>query len=168
MPDLLYALSVKQPWAALLAAGRKTVEVRTWGAARRGSVLIHAAKVPDPRPEGWAALDTPELKSLAGLQGGILGVADLADCLRYPTPEAFAADRARHLNAPGWFRPPQLFGFAFENARILPFAPWMGNTFFFAVPGYNFPEPAQEAGFPTTAVIWIDPPEGPRKGFPAP
>jgi hypothetical protein len=29
MPGVWYALSVKQPWAALLAAGVKTVEVRT-------------------------------------------------------------------------------------------------------------------------------------------
>src|SRR3712207_8348570 len=36
MPEVRYALSVKQPWAALLAAGVKTVEVRTWPTNRRG------------------------------------------------------------------------------------------------------------------------------------
>ena len=42
-----YALSLKQPWAALLVYGRKTVEVRRWATKRRGPVLIHAARVPD-------------------------------------------------------------------------------------------------------------------------
>ncbi len=168
MSEVRHALSVKQPWATLLVAGRKTIEVRTWGVSRRGTVLIHAAKVPDARPEGWAALDSPELKALAEARGGILGVADLAGCLRYDTPEAFAADRALHLNAPEWFRPPRLFGFAFGNARPVPFAPWPGNTFFFAVPGYTLPEAlVGVADARSPKVIRIDPPEGPRKGFPA-
>src|SRR5947208_522484 len=59
-----YALSLKQPWAALLAAGRKTVEVRRWPTPRRGPVLIHAARVPDPRPQAWA-LVPPELAEAA-------------------------------------------------------------------------------------------------------
>ena len=163
MPEVWHALSVKQPWAALLVAGRKTVEVRTWGVSRRGKVLIHAAKIDDPRPEGWVAIDSPELKRLAERKGGILGVAEFVDCIRYDTPEAFAADAERHLNAPDWFRPPRLFGFAFQNARSVPFAPWPGNTFFFALPGYTLSE-APEA--PAAPVIWIHPPEGPRKGFP--
>jgi hypothetical protein len=166
-PDSFYALSIKQPWAALIAAGRKTIEVRTWPVSRRSPVLIHAAKVPDLRPEGWAAIDTPELKTLSQLQGGIIGVADLADCIRYDSAEAFAADAPRHFNATGWFRPPRMYGFAFESARVLSFVPWTGNTFFFAAPGYTLPEPVEpDASAP--AVIWIDPPEGSRKGIPAP
>ncbi len=166
-PDSYCALSIKQPWAALVAAGRKTVEVRTWPVSRRGTVLIHAAKVPDLRPEGWAALHTPALRTLAELRGGIIGVAELADCLRYDSPEDFAADGARHFNAPEWFRPPKMYGFAFEGARIVPFVPWTGNTFFFAVAGYTLPEPI-ELEPPASAVVWVDPPEGSRKGIPAP
>ncbi len=41
----LYALSLKQPWAALLVTGRKRIEVRNWPTARRGRILIHAARV---------------------------------------------------------------------------------------------------------------------------
>ena len=48
-----YALSVRQPWAALLVAGRKTVEVRTWSTAVRGRVFIHAARgATTARPRG--------------------------------------------------------------------------------------------------------------------
>ena len=46
------AISIKQPWAALLVVGLKTVEVRTWPTRRRGPVFIHAGKLADERPEG--------------------------------------------------------------------------------------------------------------------
>ncbi|MEO2092303.1 MAG: ASCH domain-containing protein [Gemmataceae bacterium] len=130
-----YALSVKQPWAALLVAGIKAVEVRTWDTRRRGPVLIHAARNPDPRPDGWAHVTTPAVRRLAETTGGIIGVAELVDCVTYPTPSAFAAAAPRHLNPPAWFAPPRLFGFAFAHPRPLPFRPLPGKTFFFPVPG---------------------------------
>lgn len=34
------ALSVRQPWASLIASGRKTVELRSWSTNYRGPVLI--------------------------------------------------------------------------------------------------------------------------------
>jgi hypothetical protein len=37
-------LSVRQPWAWLLVAGRKDVENRTWNTKYRGPLLIHAGK----------------------------------------------------------------------------------------------------------------------------
>src|SRR3954471_13491876 len=77
-----YALSLKQPWAALLAHGRKTIEIRRWPTARRGIVLIHAARIPDERPEAWAQVP-PELADAARLCGGIIGVADLTSCIPY-------------------------------------------------------------------------------------
>ena len=127
-----YALSLKQPWAALLVYGRKTVEVRRWATRRRGPVLIHAARVPDPRPEAWAQLP-PELGEAAQLAGGLIGAAELTGVLAYRSPQLFAADRARHLNDPSWFRPPRLYGFVFANPRPLPFRPYPGNVRFFTV-----------------------------------
>src|SRR5690242_9185108 len=111
----LPAISVKQPWAALLVAGVKTVEVRTWGTRLRGRVLIHAAKTADPRAEGWALLTTPELKALALLRGGAIGSAELTACVRYRTAESFARAAERHRNAPDWFVPAGLYGFVFQN-----------------------------------------------------
>lgn len=130
-----FALSVKQPWAALLVAGAKTVEVRTWPTARRGTVLIHAAKNPDPRAEGWARIDTPEPKALANLRGGLLGVADLVACVKYRTSEEFAGAGGEHLNAPEWFRAGGLYGFVFQNARPIAYHACPGRTLFFAVEG---------------------------------
>ena len=139
MPADWYAISVRQPWAALLALGVKTVEVRTWRTPRRGPVLIHAAKLVDDRPEAWDWVTTPELRALVQLRGGIIGAGELTDCVGYPTAGAFAADMGRHLNAPDWYVGPGLFGLAFRDLRPVPFVRCPGQTFFFRVEG--FPPP---------------------------
>lgn len=41
------ALSVKQPWASLIAGGHKTIEWRSWRTNYRGPLLICAGKTPD-------------------------------------------------------------------------------------------------------------------------
>jgi hypothetical protein len=127
-----YALSLKQPWAALLAAGRKTIEVRRWATRRRGRVLIHASRVPDERPEAWRHV-SPDLADLARLRGGIVGVGELVACVAYLTPAAFAADCEQHLNEPSWFQPPRLYGFRFAGLRLLPFRRYPGWMHFFPV-----------------------------------
>jgi hypothetical protein len=127
-----YALSVKQPWAALLVAGRKTIEVRKWATRVRGRVYIHAAKAPDDRPEAWA-LVPDDLRPLAQLIGGIIGAADLTGCVLYRSPAGFAADAAKHLNRPEWFETPRMFGFVFRGGAPIPFVPCKGNVRFFTV-----------------------------------
>lgn len=46
------ALSVKQPWANLIASGRKTIECRTWATTYRGPIIIVSSKRPDIEPAG--------------------------------------------------------------------------------------------------------------------
>jgi uncharacterized protein (UPF0264 family) len=125
-----YALSVKQPWATLLAHGRKTIEVRRWSTARRGRILIHAARVPDPRPEAWAQVP-PDLVEAAQQTRGIVGVGELVECVTYRSLPEFVADQAHHLNAPTWFAPPVLYGFRFANLLPLPFQSCPGWVRFF-------------------------------------
>jgi hypothetical protein len=132
-----YALSLKQPWAALLAAGRKTVEVRRWPTPRRGPVLIHAARVPDPRPQAWA-LVPPELAEAARLNGGLVGRGVLLGCRAYPSAADFAAEQALHLNDPSWFQP-GLYGFVFAELRPLPYRRLPGWMRFFTVPDEAVP-----------------------------
>ena len=127
-----YALSVKQPWAALLVHGRKTIEVRSWPTARRGRILIHAARVPDERPEAWAHVP-PQLREAAQLLGGIIGAGELTECRTYRTLEMFQADQAQHLNDPSWFQPPRLYGFVFTDLTLLPFRRYPGWMRFFPV-----------------------------------
>ena len=48
------ALSVRQPWANLIASGKKTIETRTWNTNYRGYVLIVSSKKPKIEPAGKA------------------------------------------------------------------------------------------------------------------
>ena len=50
----LKALSVRQPWANLIADGSKTIEVRSKATNHRGPLLIVSAKRPDVPPAGCA------------------------------------------------------------------------------------------------------------------
>jgi hypothetical protein len=127
-----YALSLKQPWAALLAAGRKTIEVRRWPTGFRGRVLIHAARIPDERPQAWAHV-SPDLCDLARLAGGIIGAGTITGCKAYCSAEAFAEDEFGHLNLPAWFEPAGLFGFTFAELGVLPFRRYPGWVRIFAV-----------------------------------
>jgi hypothetical protein len=126
------ALSLKQPWATLLVHGRKTIEVRRWPTKQRGRILIHAARIPDPRPEAWAFV-SKELWPLAQQVGGIIGVGELTECLSYRSLENFTMDREKHLNDPAWFQGPVMYGFLFSNLKALPFRRYPGWMRFFEV-----------------------------------
>lgn len=49
-------LSVRQPWASMIASGEKPIETRTWQTGYRGDILIVASKKPqmDGLPTGCA------------------------------------------------------------------------------------------------------------------
>lgn len=51
-----HTLSVKQPWAELIASGRKTIEMRTWRTSYRGELLITASSSPRNFPLEGARL----------------------------------------------------------------------------------------------------------------
>lgn len=129
----LYALSIKQPWAALVVQGLKCIEIRRWPTARRGRILIHASGVPDKRTEAWRHV-TEETRGLTQLRGGIIGAVQLIDCLKYHDLATFLTDQAGHYNEPSWFEPPLLYGFRFAQAEVLPFQKYPGWFRFFKVP----------------------------------
>ena len=126
------ALSIRQPWAALVVAGLKSIEVRAWPTKQKGRILIHAARVSDRRPMGWEWLPDPLLE-LAHLRGGIIGRAELLDCIAYRSTESFAADEKLHMNDPAWFRGSIVYGFRFGAATPLPFRRYPGWLRFFNV-----------------------------------
>ncbi len=79
------ALSVKQPWANLIAAGEKTVETRTWATDYRGPILIVSSKSPKIEPAGFA-----------------LAIADLVDCRPMIRRDEAAARCGVYPNAHSW------------------------------------------------------------------
>lgn len=128
------ALSLKQPWAALLVHGRKTVEIRSWRPSRQGLILIHAARIPDEREEVWRMVPA-ELREDAGRRGGVVGFGYLDRNFKtYRSREDFARDRPLHWNDPSWFEGPQMYGFVFTRLRPLEqIHPCKGQTRFFGV-----------------------------------
>ena len=46
------AISLKQPWANLIAAGMKTIETRKWNTKYRGELLIVSSQRPKMEPYG--------------------------------------------------------------------------------------------------------------------
>ena len=69
-------LTLKQPWATLVAEGIKKYEFRTWKTKYRGKVLIHAG----------AGIDKKEMDKFKDLKlefpsKRIIAVVDITDCL---------------------------------------------------------------------------------------
>ena len=54
------AISLKQPWANLVASGKKTIETRKWITNYRGEIVICSSQKPQIAPAGYA-LCTAEL-----------------------------------------------------------------------------------------------------------
>ena len=77
----MMGLTIKQPWAHLIAIGHKTIETRTWPTGYRGPLAIHAGLSVDPIGESSLASRRPDLVPAHGFPVGVIvAVADLADC----------------------------------------------------------------------------------------
>lgn len=79
-------LSVRQPYAALIASGLKTIENRDWTTGYRGLLLIHAGQRFDPDALDWIRQRlTPEERARFSTQrtdyplGALVGIVKLAD-----------------------------------------------------------------------------------------
>lgn len=87
------AITVIQPWATLLATGKKHIETRSWRTNYRGKILIHAGKsAKDFFSEIYADEENYLFFCNAGIRnykdfyamprGMILGKANLVNCMR--------------------------------------------------------------------------------------
>ena len=98
-PRTIPCLSLTQPWATLVATGKKRIETRGWQTAYRGPLAIHAARVMPfdavlftYRAECWPALVE------AGMAPA--GLGDRADALpRLPRGVVIAVCRLTHVGA---------------------------------------------------------------------
>lgn len=79
-------LSVRQPWAQLIAEGTKTIELRTWATKYRGPLVIVAGKARAKKSERsapWVEIDGP--------RGAAIAIAELVDCRPATRSDARAA-----------------------------------------------------------------------------
>lgn len=84
-------ITIKQPFASLIAAGLKEYEFRTWKTSYRGEILIHAGKSIDKE-----AMKKFESIALDYPTGCIIAKAELSDCV--PVTETMK-DELRDRNA---------------------------------------------------------------------
>lgn len=80
------AITIKQPWATLIAIGAKQFETRSWKTKYRGPIAIHAGKTID-----WDAVQDDYISRALGSDrldftkdnlptGSVIAIADLVDC----------------------------------------------------------------------------------------
>ena len=69
-------ITIKQPWATLIAKGYKEYEFRTWKTKYRGDILIHAGKGIDKK-----AMSRFKYLNLEYPIGKIIAKATITDCI---------------------------------------------------------------------------------------
>ena len=92
---VLKALSLKQPWANMIATGEKTIETRRWPTDYRGLLLIVSSKTPDIPPAGCAVA----LATLVECRPMTRSDERSARCRVYPGAFAWVLRDIRRLKA---------------------------------------------------------------------
>jgi hypothetical protein len=103
----LRALSIRQPWAEAIMAGRKSIELRGWTTSYRGALMIHAGKT---RPH-----TTARNRADASLfRGGYIGLVDLVEITLLDARD-WDHYRSQHLAEGAW--PGPTHGWFLANPR---------------------------------------------------
>jgi hypothetical protein len=104
-------LTIRQPWAELIARGKKDIEVRTWKTNYRGKIAIHAGKVIDSN------ISIYENNGWKFLTGGIIAIADLVIVDKFYPRDNFRAFMQYE---------PNLFAWHLYNVQRVDFVPCNG------------------------------------------
>lgn len=122
----LKALSLKQPFAWLIANSYLLVDDRSWGTQYRGPILIHASKGLYEEYYRHIKLNTdipiPDKDKLE--YGGVVGIAKLVFCGK---PDELHAGLSREQRAHFGGVHPEYYGFLFAQATPLPLLPCAGK-----------------------------------------
>lgn len=129
------ALSIKNPWAMLIAHGIKDIENRTWRTTHRGRIYIHVSA---PKKFNVQLTDDQMIKALPLISsftegnvsfGAIIGEVDIIDCVQnHPSvwAEHFATKLRKiegemiPVNVPVWnwvLANPVLYNKPIENVK---------------------------------------------------
>jgi hypothetical protein len=129
---VLKALSLKQPFAWLIANGYLLVDDRSWGTQYRGPILIHASKGLYEEYYQYIKRHTdvpiPDRDKLE--YGGVVGIAKLVLCSK---PGELPAGISREQRAHFGGVHQEYYGFLFEQATPLPLMPCAGKLGIFEV-----------------------------------
>ena len=98
-------ITIRQPCAHLIVNGSKNIENRNWATSYRGPILIHASLNVNRALCLKHRLDPDTLP-----RGGVVGIAEIADCVN------------KHSSR--WFL--GRYGFLLRKRQPLPFIKWKG------------------------------------------
>lgn len=76
-------VTVKQPWAGLIAAGAKSLEIRSWSTAHRGHLAIHAGRTLDESAATRIVWPHGVKRDLPDVRGAIVACVDLLDVVPF-------------------------------------------------------------------------------------
>ena len=107
-------ITIKQPWATLIAEGIKEYEFRTWKTKYRGEILIHAGKGIDKK-----AMEKFKHLNLHYPSGCIIAKVNLTDCIEITNDKRQMLKEKNNLvysniiNNKNW----KGYGFKLENVQ---------------------------------------------------
>ncbi len=121
------ALSVRNPWAALIASGEKTIELRTWRTSFRGEfVLVSSACKPEKKDVSHTQAHTLEMP-----RGVTMAVCELVD-VREAEPRDAKASCANPRDVH--------FAWVVRVVRLLEHVPVKGSLGFWKIDESNIRE----------------------------
>ena len=104
-------ITLKQPYAELLASGKKTIETRGWSTKFRGSFIIHVSKTVDAEACKYYGIDMDRIT-----KGAIIGKAVIYDVKKYLNNNEFALDKNKHLSLKKLVDNKKMYGFLIKDA----------------------------------------------------
>lgn len=138
------ALTIRQPWASLIAAGVKTIETRSWSTKYRGPLAIHAGK---HEPAVCAYQHLPLDQSMQWLQGCISAGISSPDTRRF----------ASGYSGSWWPDPAKMpLGAVVATCTLADVVPIVASDDFSALAPYVRPMENRSALRRTNAPSWPD------------
>ena len=127
-------ITIKQPFATLIAEGLKRYEFRTWKTKYRGEILIHAGKSIDKK-----AMKKFERLGLSYPTGCIIAKAMITDCVLVDDLLRKNLSKENELVYSGVIKHPEWegYGYLLENVEKIPPISVNGNL---GLGNYPYPE----------------------------